>query len=133
MVTKLFSILLSGLIFVQSFNVSLIDLSKLQVMIDHLDYHQDNFDESFGDFVAIHYGADKILHSDDHEHHNEHEELPFKNDHHTTQNISTYFIFSNMNISFGIDFKIEVPFNFHYKESLSQYEKPSILQPPRFI
>jgi len=122
---------MSGLIFIQSFNISLTDFSKLQIMIDHLDYHQDNFDESFGDFVAIHYGSDKILHDDDHEHDNEHEKLPFKNDNHITQHISTDFIFTNTNINFDIYSGIEIPFNFHYKESLSQYEKSRILQPPR--
>ena len=130
---KFFSILLSGLIFVQSFNISLMDLSKLQTMIDHLDYHQDNFDESFGDFIAIHYSSDQILHDDDHEHHNEHEELPFKNDLQTTQNSFNYFIFNKMSIDFDVCLEIEVPLNFHYKESYSQYEKPPILQPPRLV
>jgi len=128
---KIFSILLSTLIFFQSFNVSFKDFSKLKVMIEHLDYHQENFEESIDDFVAIHYGTAKILHSDTHEHNDEHENLPFKKESKTSQNIPIDFIINNSSIEIINNNLSELSVNFFYKEMHSTYEKPNVFQPPK--
>ena len=130
---KLLSILLSSLIFIQSFNISLYDLSNFGIMIEHMDFHKENYGDTISDFVSVHYGNTKILHSDDHEHHDDHDKLPFRSDPQTSQNVSSVFIVNNTNFNFKHDFFIEIPFNFFYKESQSQFEKASIFQPPQYI
>ncbi len=128
---RIIPILLSSLIFFQSFNVSVNDITKLKTMIEHLDYHQEHFDESVGDFVAIHYGSEHILHSDDHEHNDEHENLPFKNDPHSSQNIPIVFIINSSTIEINNNDLLELTVNFFYKEMHSTFEKPNIFQPPK--
>ena len=128
---KLFSILLSSLILIQSFHVSFKDFSRLKIMIEHFDYHQENFDESVMDFVSIHYGSDKILHSEDHEHHDEHENLPFKKDTQTNLNSSLVFVINNTSIELNNNSSIELSHNFFYREMHSLFEKPLVFQPPR--
>jgi len=96
-----------------------------------MDFHKENYGDTFSDFVSVHYGSTKILHSDDHEHHEHHDKLPFRNEPQTSQNAPSVFIVNNTNFNFKCDFFIEIPFNFFYKESQSQFEKPSIFQPPK--
>lgn len=53
---KFFSIILSSLILVQSLNISLEDISKLNVLLEHAKYHQENYGDSFVEFLSEHYG-----------------------------------------------------------------------------
>lgn len=96
--------------------------------MDHAQFHQENYGDSFFDFIAEHYG-NKI---DDHDNeHQEHQELPFKDCH----NLCAHAVNSFMPSS--TDFYIEplefypIPFHFFYKESVSLFEKSSFFQPPR--
>ena len=128
---NIFSILLSGLIFFQSFNVGVTNYTKLITMIQHLDYHQENFDDNLADFVSIHYGSEQILHSEDHEHKNEHENLPFKKESKTSQNAPIDFIINNSSIIINNNSFSEISINFLYREMHSTYKKPNVFQPPK--
>lgn len=126
--SKLFAILFSTLILVQSSNISFEDFSKLNVLLEHANYHQETYGDSFFEFLAEHYGEDMIQHQNDHQ---EHEELPFKH-----QQDCTHVIFDfTANPLFDLDNNqqsfIQIPFNFFYKESSSLFEKPSVFQPPK--
>lgn len=125
---KLISILFSGLILFQSFNISIEDFSKLKVLLEHAEYHQKTYGDSFMQFLVEHYSDDDMLEDNEHEEHNS---LPFKDGHHSCQHINPPFTFvaSNFNLDF-IPF-VAIPLNFFYKESISSFEKPSIFQPPR--
>jgi len=126
--SKLLAILFSALILVQSSNISFEDLSKLNVLLEHANYHQEIYGDSFFEFLAEHYGEDMLQHENDHQ---EHEELPFKHQHDCTHLTFDFteiqmFNFDNNQHSF-----IQIPFNFFYKETSSLFEKPSVFQPPK--
>lgn len=126
--SKVFAILFSTLILVQSSNFSFEDFSKLNVLLEHANYHKETYGDSFFEFLVEHYGEDMIQHKSDHQ---EHEDLPFKHHHvygHLAYNLTPYSAFNFYNYNF-----IQIPFNFFYKESSSLFEKPSVFQPPKLV
>ena len=127
--SKLFAISYSLLILVQSFNINLEDISKLKVLLEHAEYHQKNYGDSFFEFINEHYGSVKYAHGSDHK---EHENLPFKGDHHMCSHIHNPFTINSINYDIKKPSFIEVPFNFYYEETTSVFEKLSVFQPPKF-
>ncbi|AOW21399.1 hypothetical protein [Urechidicola croceus] len=127
--TKLISILFSSLILVQSFNISFEDLSKLNVLLEHADYHQETYGDSFFEFLSEHYGDEIAQHQNDHK---EHEDLPFKHKHQTCAHVNTAFTFNKIYFEIGSQPILTIPSNFFYKESSSSFEKPSVFHPPLF-
>ncbi|QCX39663.1 hypothetical protein FF125_14855 [Aureibaculum algae] len=126
--TKLFAILSSFLILFQSFNISIDDISKLKVLLEHAEYHQETYGDTFMEFLVEHYSDDAILKSNNHK---EHDSLPFKHDNHKCSHLNGTFTFRA--ITYNLDFTpfIAIPFNFFYKDSISFFEKPSVFQPPK--
>lgn len=116
------------MILFQSFNISFEDVSKFNTLIEHASYHQETYGDSFIDFIAEHYGDATISHESDHQ---EHEDLPFKHNHQTCVHANTTFTLHAFDFSLAYQPFIEIPLNFHYKESTSLFEKPSVFQPPR--
>ncbi len=128
--SKVFAILFSALILVQSFNISFEDFSKFNVLLEHAQFHQEKYGDSFFEFLVEHYGEDMLQHENNHQ---EHEELPFKHQQDCTHitfdfTASQMFDFDNNQPSF-----IQIPFNFFYKESSSLFEKSSVFQPPKLV
>jgi hypothetical protein len=126
--SKLFAILFSALILVQSSNIGFEDISKLNVLMEHAQYHQATYGDSFFEFMADHYGEDMQKHQNEHK---EHEELPFKHkqdcshiNHDFVKNAPIFIYNSNQNL-------VQVPLNFCYRESFSLFEKPCVFQPPQ--
>jgi hypothetical protein len=119
----------SFLILIQSFNINLEDLSKIQVLIEHAEYHQETYGDSFIQFLTEHYGNEVSTHPKDHK---EHQDLPFKDGHHMLSHTNTAFI-RNIAFEYKLDIieYIQIPFNFFYIDSLSSFEKPSVFQPPK--
>ncbi len=126
--TKLFSILFANLILIPSFNIGFDDISKLNTLLEHASFHQEEYGDNIFEFLAEHYGEEFINHSTEHE---EHEDLPFKQDQQTCHQSQTILIPQ----SFVIDLKeylfIDSSKTFFYKELYSLFEKPSFFQPPR--
>lgn len=126
---KFFSILLSSLILVQSLNISIEDISKLNVLLEHAKYHQENYGDSFLEFLSEHYGSG--ITEGDNNNHKEHKDLPFKHDNNTcynlnwTINLSGAFVVKNTTA-----LESSTP-NFFYKESTSMFEKQTVFQPPK--
>lgn len=124
--SRLLSIFMSILILAQSFNIGVDNLSKLNVLLAHAQYHQEQFGDSFFDFLVEHYGAD-FKHN--HDEKNDHQNLPFK--HHDCSHYTTYiaqkleFHFKN-----NPDYCYLKP-SFFYKEFYSFFGKTSIFQPPK--
>jgi hypothetical protein len=125
---KLIAISYSLLILVQSFNFSFEDLSKLSTLIEHAEFHQKNYGDSFLEFLSEHYGETKFAHGNNHD---EHEDLPFKHHHQTCAHTNSAFTLQTLNFDLESLPFIEIPFNFHYTESSSLFEKQSVFQPPK--
>lgn len=126
--SKILAITYSLLILVQSFNINLEDISKFSVLLEHAEFHKANYGDTFFEFLAEHYGDARNSHDNDHE---EHEDLPFKDNHHMCTHINTSFIGIANNFEINYQEFIEIPFNFHYNETITDSEKTSIFQPPR--
>lgn len=129
--SKVVVIFYSFLILVQSFNINIEDISKFNALLDHANYHQEMYGDNFFEFLSEHYGEQMTSHQNKHK---EHEDLPFKDNHHMLTHINTTFtLFEMSNFSVFRLSTIEVPLNFFYKDSFSSFEKPSVFQPPKFI
>lgn len=128
--SKIVAFIYSFLILVQSFNINFEDISKLQALMEHAQYHQEVYGDTFFEFLSEHYGDKMVEHQDKH---SEHQNLPFKDSHHMCSHLNTSFL--NQTLIFEIcstDF-VEIPFNFIYKDSFSNFEKPSVFQPPKQV
>lgn len=125
---KILALTYSFLILIQSFNINLDDISKINALIDHAQFHKEMYGDSFFDFLAEHYGEARDDHESDHK---EHKDLPFKDNHHMCTHINLSFISPNISFKISNEDFIEIPFNFFYKESFTSFEKPSVFQPPK--
>ncbi len=128
--TKLFSIIFANLILFQSFNIGFDDFSKLNTLLEHASFHQENYGDSFLEFISEHYGEEFKNHSNVHK---EHEDLPFKHDQQSCQHIPTIFMLNSTAIELNEYVFVDALKTFSYKESYSIYEKPSVFQPPRLV
>ena len=128
--SKMFAILFSTLILIQSSNISLEDISRLNILMEHAQYHKETYGDSFFEFLTEHYGADMQQHQNEHR---QHQDLPFK--HHKDCTHVVFDFTMGSKISFDNDQQnfIGIPLNFFYKESSSSFEKPSVFQPPKTI
>jgi len=126
--SKILALTYSFLILIQSFNINLDDISKINALIDHAQFHKEMYGDSFFDFLTEHYGEVKHYHDSDNQ---DHENLPFKDNHHMCTHINLSFISPNISFKINNTEFIEIPFNFFYKESFTSFEKPSVFQPPK--
>ena len=126
--SKVFAILFSSLILVQSLNISFEDFSKLNVLLEHAKFHQETYGDSFFEFLAEHYGENTFQYVNEHQ---EHEELPFKHHQDCTHIVFDFTAISHFFIENTQQNLTEIPINFFYKESSSLFEKRSVFQPPK--
>lgn len=125
---KFIGILLTNLILLQSLNINLESFSKLNVLLEHAQYHQEKYGDSFFEFLSEHYGSNDLLAKKNHK---EHKDLPFK---HTTHNCThhiTDFSFNTALFQLKNNIVLESKPNYTYKDSYSFFEKPTVFQPPK--
>ena len=129
--TKLFSITLSALILIQSFNIGTQDLLRLDELIEHAQFHQQEHGDNFFMFISKHYGELKAEHSKNHqEEQNDHEQLPFQFQGHMSSIIAFIptpfpYFYNNTEVLDSID-PLRYYFNFY-----SSLHKKRLLQPPK--
>ncbi|EGV42216.1 hypothetical protein BZARG_494 [Bizionia argentinensis JUB59] len=126
--SKLVSIAFSFLILFQSVNISFEDFARFGVLLEHAEYHQEQYGDSFFEFLAEHYGDAEFHPASEHK---EHEELPFKEHHNTCVHSATVFTLTVQDYQIAYPSFIEIPFNFFYQDSISLFEKPAVFQPPK--
>ena len=127
--SKLFAILFSSLLLVQSSNIGFEDLSKLNVLLEHAKYHKEVYGDDFFEFISEHYGEKMASHQDKH---TGHEELPFKGNHHMCSHINISFtLITPIKFTVYSQISTEITLNFFYKEPYSSFEKPAVFQPPK--
>ena len=126
------AIALSLLVFFQSASWGMNDLFLLGRLIEHAEYHSENYGDDFLTFFEKHYGVLKAEHQKKHkEEQQEHEELPF-------QHLSCQHLLTDVVITpFDLDLKraevaIQKQHRFFYQNLYSSLEKTSLFQPPKF-
>ena len=130
MSTKIFAVIFSSFILVQSFNIHLDDVFKLQELYEHAQFHQKKYGDDIFVFLSKHYGSLKEKHKKKHQ--KESKQLPF--DHHSGFENAHAFVFYKIKCSTQISEPILFQSsNFFYQETYASLEKSDIFQPPRFI
>ncbi|GGE30667.1 hypothetical protein [Psychroflexus planctonicus] len=123
-----FTYLLIILFSLQSFGVNAMNLVNFSNLISHYNHHKVEHQDSFWEFIDLHYGSQKQAHSDEHD---EHQELPFQEGFSIAANV--YYI-STEQFNFtpiqSIIFKQE---NFNYEDHFSFLHATEILQPPKHL
>jgi len=129
--TKLFSIATSLLILFQSFNVHIDDLVELDELIEHAQFHAEEYGDNFFIFVSKHYGELKAEHNKQHQEEKEqHEQLPFQNQ---CQSPSLYAFVLNTPLETDSVLEIGVynSTNYFYQASYHSLAQEGLFQPPR--
>jgi hypothetical protein len=126
-----FSIILSSVILLQSVNFKVDDILQLGEFIEHAKYHNEQYGDTFFEFVSKHYGELKAMHDKEHQEEREdHEKLPFQQASQVTT--STIFILHSSEIQLdSMEFLESRNSNFHYNSSESLLHSQKLLQPPR--
>ncbi|WP_426431749.1 hypothetical protein ACPX19_04500 [Winogradskyella sp. HB-48] len=129
--SRLITILFSGLILIQSFQIGMEDLMQLDELFEHAQFHKQEYGDNFFVFLSKHYGGLKAEHSTNHkEEQSDHEKLPFQCQGHSLVILavleSTEFEASNQ-----VDAPVGSKAVFHYSNLYSLLNKEELLQPPR--
>ena len=133
MATKLFSLLMSGFVLVQSFNITFGDIVQLDELIEHARYHSEEYGDNMLVFISKHYGDLKEQHHHEQkEEKRDHEELPFQNFAHSSPVTA---IVSDIGFLNGIDTRPTEHglSNFQYRPFTSSPHTKGLLQPPQFV
>ncbi len=131
--SKLFAILLSSLILVQSINIDSGDILQLDELLEHAEFHKAEYGDNFFVFISKHYGELKAEHSKKHqEEHKDHEQLPFQCQGHLLT-ITAFVLQHSFSDSNAIEASDFTEANFHYLASLSSLHKKGLLQPPKHV
>lgn len=130
---KVTSIAVSLLILVQSFNVHFSDIVELDELIEHAQFHAEEYGDNFFVFISKHYGELKAEHSKKHqEEKEEHEQLPFQQQ---CQTASLYAFVLNQTVDNTIEmtFTLDQDVNFFYQASYHSLAQEGLFQPPRQV
>ncbi len=128
---KLTSIAVSLLILVQSFNVHASDLIELDELIEHAQFHSEEYGDNFFVFISKHYGELKAEHNQEHQEEKEqHEQLPFQ---HQCQSPSMYAVVLNriMETTSFLDPSVHASANYFYQASYHSLFPEGLFQPPK--
>lgn len=130
---KLLSFTLSFLLLVQSASIGVGDILRVNELINHAQFHQQEYGDSLFVFVSKHYGELKKDHMENNpSEQNDHEKLPFGHtscQHHFAQ----VFLLQQTDTSLGnIEILKDSEGNFRYKEPSSSSYKSGIFQPPKY-
>lgn len=115
----------------QSFGVHYDDIVQLDELIEHAQFHSDQYGDNMIVFLSKHYGELKADHQRDHqEEKKDHEKLPFN---HSASHTSVADVFiDTYKLEFNtielLDYKA---LNFYYQALKSTLHSQGILQPPR--
>ena len=130
MTTKLFSIFVSSIILVQSFNIHIADILKLDELMEHAKMHKNKYGDDFVVFLSKHYGDLKQSHKlQQQEEEKDHSHLPIN--HECSSHVQASFIIDMISFSIDISYATESSVNFYYQDKFSSFEEQVILQPPQ--
>ena len=128
---KIFSISLSFLVLFQSFNVNLGDLTHIDELLEHAEFHAEKYGDNFLVFISKHYGELQEEHSQENqEEKKKHDELPFT--HHCCSHVFTAYVINKIQIPILKKGPVaDYTSNFYYLDNYASFEKFDIFQPPK--
>ena len=122
---------MSGLILMQSFDIAFSDIAQFDELLEHAQFHAEEYGDGLFVFISKHYGELKEQHNKDHqEEKSDHEKLPFQNH---ANCASTVAIVSDLHL-LRLD-TLQIPegrtANFYYRTPISSLHAKGLFQPPR--
>jgi len=129
----LIAISLSLLVVFQSAGLGMADILMLNKLVEHAQYHSENYSDDFFTFFEKHYGVLKVQHrKNDNEEKQAHDKLPFQ---HTSCN---HLVTELILVAFEIPLlkpliSSKTTSNFHFQNLYSSLEESSIFHPPKFV
>ena len=129
--SKLISIVLSSLMLIQSFQISINDIMQLDELIEHAQFHKQEYGDNFLVFLSKHYGEQKAAHTEhNHKEQSDHEQLPFQCQGHYVSLLAIMQLpFQPSSNPFESNTTTEA--NFHYLNLYASLSDTQLLQPPR--
>ncbi|QHI36255.1 hypothetical protein IMCC3317_16140 [Kordia antarctica] len=128
---KLFSILISLIVLLQSLGFDSVDIIQLDEFMEHAQFHSEQYGDNVLVFISKHYGELKAAHDEEHqEEKEEHEQLPFQQ----VSNSGTSLVFTlqtTETIESTVEFSEFNKANFYYKALSSSLHSEGLFQPPR--
>lgn len=110
------------------------DCIQLDEFIEHAQFHNQEYGDSFFVFVSKHYGELKSEHNKEHqEEKKDHEKLPFQHHRHVSSIAVLSFGVPNIFDLIAPDFPDCKSHNFFYQESSSSLYLEGLFQPPRLV
>ena len=126
---KTIAIFLSMILLTQGLFASYSELKRMDALMEHAKFHQEQYGDDMAVFFDKHYGDLKDEHQEEH---SEHEQLPY--------HISALFVnqavyyFDQPVARLTIDFNFESEkANFYYNQLYTSLMIREILDPPRFL
>ena len=132
MLMKSLSILVSGLILIQSLDISFDDIAQLDELLEHANFHSEKYGDSIFVFISKHYGDLKEQHHKDHqEEEKDHQELPFQK--HCTYSSITAIVMDTSSIDLSsLSILENSEASYEYQVPISSPHTKGLLQPPQF-
>lgn len=126
---KFASIILTQFILLQAFHIGFDDVAKIETLLQHASYHQNQYGDSFVEFLIEHYSNEgkssiKV--------HKEHKNLPFKKDFNHFGNSSFVIAYEITSFELKKDVIQSKETNFFYTEPVTELGYSKLLQPPKF-
>ena len=123
--SKLSAILLSSLILIQSINFSFDDVLQLDELIEHAQFHKQEYGDNFVVFLSKHYGELKAEHNEKHqEEQKDHEKLPFQCQSHVLT--TTAYVLLDNEHDTEVELSDSSESNFHYILSICCWVTPQL-------
>ncbi len=131
--SKSIALILSMLLFFQSFGITVGDIVQIDELMEHAQFHNEHYGDNLFVFISKHYGELKAEHNKDHqEERDDHEQLPFQQQ----SQLNSLQVLTCLNSAIGIacmDFTENKTHTFFYIEPSSKLFAEGLFEPPRLV
>ena len=122
------SAFLGFFIFFQSINVMMIDILKLNELIEHAQFHEEEYGDDWLTFYIKHFGDESENHLAN-QHQEKHNKLPI-HDHLNISNSPVFVLSNSLDIKLNDNFQTNTTVYYSYIEMCSNFIGKDIFQPP---
>ena len=130
---KACAIQIAMLILVQGVSLNFSDLIQLDELLEHAQFHKEEYGDNFLVFLSKHYGELQTEHNEKHQEEHEHEKLPLNHNSSIHAIISPFIINHQLITDLTLDFTPENNNNFYYTFSKSSLFTLGVFEPPRSL
>lgn len=131
---KLCAIQIAFLILIQGVSFNFADLVQFDELIEHAQFHKEEYGDNFLVFLSKHYGELQAEHNQNHqEEAPDHEQLPLNQQLSPLLVLSPFIIDHQIHNDLTMDYTIQDEALFHYSFSNSSLFSTGVFEPPRML